>query len=101
MKKAGTKGYLRLKTTKGDLNVELASDKVPKTCDNFLQLCAKGYYDGSPFHRVVRHFVAQAGILWVTCRNSPMSSGLSSCASLDQPLASSAHSSTWGPWAQS
>ena len=61
VKKAGTKGYVRLKTTKGDLNVELATDKVPKTCDNFLQLATKGYYNNNVFHRLIKNFMIQGG----------------------------------------
>ena len=55
------KGYAQLRTSHGNLNVEIHADMVPRAAENFLGLCAKGYYDGSPFHRVVRHFVAQAG----------------------------------------
>ena len=57
----GKKGYAQLRTSHGNLNVEIHADMVPRAAENFLGLCAKGYYDGSPFHRVVRHFVAQAG----------------------------------------
>ena len=33
----------------------------PFTTDNFYQLCVNGYYDGSPFHRVVPGFMLQGG----------------------------------------
>ncbi|KAH8079125.1 peptidyl-prolyl cis-trans isomerase [Aureococcus anophagefferens] len=52
----GKKGYAQLRTSHGNLNVEIHADMVPRAAENFLGLCAKGYYDGSPFHRVVRHF---------------------------------------------
>lgn len=31
------------------------------TLQNFLALCASGYYDGSPFHRLIPKFMAQTG----------------------------------------
>lgn len=34
---------------------------VPKTAENFLALCASGYYDGTKFHRSVKNFIVQGG----------------------------------------
>ncbi|PAA72314.1 hypothetical protein BOX15_Mlig030335g1 [Macrostomum lignano] len=56
-----TKGYVRLETNFGQLNLELDCEHCPKTCENFILLCRKGYYDGTVFHRSVRHFVLQGG----------------------------------------
>lgn len=39
------KGYVRLQTSFGDLNLELHCDLVPLTCHNFIQLCKQGYYN--------------------------------------------------------
>uniref|UniRef100_A0A0A9X987 Peptidyl-prolyl cis-trans isomerase-like 2 n=1 Tax=Lygus hesperus TaxID=30085 RepID=A0A0A9X987_LYGHE len=55
------KGYLRLVTTVGPLNLELHCDMVPKTCENFMKLCQNGYYNGTVFHRSIRHFMIQGG----------------------------------------
>ncbi|CAH1802314.1 unnamed protein product [Owenia fusiformis] len=55
------KAYVRIITNKGMLNVELHSDMVPKTCENFLKLCQKGYYNGTIFHRSIRNFMIQGG----------------------------------------
>uniref|UniRef100_A0A669BE24 RING-type E3 ubiquitin-protein ligase PPIL2 n=1 Tax=Oreochromis niloticus TaxID=8128 RepID=A0A669BE24_ORENI len=55
------KGYVRLHTNKGDLNLELHCDKVPKAGENFIRLCKKGYYDGTIFHRSIRNFMIQGG----------------------------------------
>ncbi|XP_041533858.1 RING-type E3 ubiquitin-protein ligase PPIL2 isoform X2 [Microtus oregoni] len=55
------KGYVRLHTNKGDLNLELHCDLTPKTCENFIKLCKKQYYDGTIFHRSIRNFVIQGG----------------------------------------
>ncbi|ELK26284.1 Peptidyl-prolyl cis-trans isomerase-like 2 [Myotis davidii] len=55
------KGYVRLHTNRGDLNLELHCDMTPKTCENFIKLCKKQYYDGTIFHRSIRNFVIQGG----------------------------------------
>ncbi|MBV95710.1 Peptidyl-prolyl cis-trans isomerase-like 2, partial [Eschrichtius robustus] len=55
------KGYVRLHTNLGDLNLELHCDLTPKTCENFIKLCKKQYYDGTLFHRSIRNFVIQGG----------------------------------------
>lgn len=55
------KGYVRLVTSHGNLNLELHCDQVTKTCDNFMTLCKRGYYDGVKFHRLIKHFMVQAG----------------------------------------
>ncbi|XP_075220353.1 RING-type E3 ubiquitin-protein ligase PPIL2 isoform X2 [Lycorma delicatula] len=55
------KAYVRLVTNFGPLNLELHSDIVPKTCENFLKHCEEGYYDNTVFHRSVRNFVLQGG----------------------------------------
>ena len=55
------KGYVRLTTNMGPLNFELHCEYAPKTCENFIKLCQKGYYDGTKFHRSIRHFMIQGG----------------------------------------
>nr|XP_027204347.1 RING-type E3 ubiquitin-protein ligase PPIL2-like [Dermatophagoides pteronyssinus] len=55
------KGYVRLVTNFGNLNLELYCDKVPRTCDNFIQLCRRGYYDNCRFHRLIKNFMLQGG----------------------------------------
>lgn len=49
------KGYVRLHTTHGDLNIELHCDITPRACENFLTLCERGYYNGVAFHRNIRY----------------------------------------------
>eukprot|EP00927_Polykrikos_kofoidii_P059568 TRINITY_DN54717_c0_g1_i1.p1 TRINITY_DN54717_c0_g1~~TRINITY_DN54717_c0_g1_i1.p1 ORF type:complete len:545 (-),score=99.59 TRINITY_DN54717_c0_g1_i1:90-1724(-) len=61
VRKTKTKGYVRLVTSQGALNVELHTDIVPRTTDNFLRLCEKDYYDGTVFHRLIRDFMMQGG----------------------------------------
>ncbi|ALC42528.1 CG7747 [Drosophila busckii] len=52
------KGYVRLNTNFGPLNLELYCDQVPRACDNFIKHCADGYYNGVLFHRSIRNFIA-------------------------------------------
>jgi cyclophilin family peptidyl-prolyl cis-trans isomerase len=52
---------VRLKTTRGDVLLELFEDQAPNTVANFISLVEKGYYAGSPFHRVIPNFMAQGG----------------------------------------
>jgi peptidyl-prolyl cis-trans isomerase-like protein 2 len=55
------KGYARVKTNLGDLNLELHCDVAPRTCENFIALARAGYYDGVGFHRSVKNFMVQGG----------------------------------------
>ncbi|PWW72606.1 cyclophilin-like protein [Tuber magnatum] len=50
-----------LKTTHGDLSLELWSKQTPLTTRNFLQLCLDGYYNSTIFHRLVPGFILQGG----------------------------------------
>ncbi|XP_067842730.1 spliceosome-associated protein CWC27 homolog isoform X1 [Heptranchias perlo] len=54
-------GKVLLKTTAGDIDIELWSKEAPKACRNFIQLCLEGYYDNTVFHRVVPGFIVQGG----------------------------------------
>ena len=52
---------VKLTTTAGEITVELFENEAPNTVANFLSLVAKGFYDGTPFHRVIGGFMAQGG----------------------------------------
>ncbi|KYQ90217.1 hypothetical protein DLAC_08818 [Tieghemostelium lacteum] len=56
-----TNGKVLLKTTLGDIEIELWGKETPMTCRNFIQLCMEGYYNGCIFHRLVKDFIAQTG----------------------------------------
>uniref|UniRef100_A0A286Y1X4 Spliceosome-associated protein CWC27 homolog n=1 Tax=Cavia porcellus TaxID=10141 RepID=A0A286Y1X4_CAVPO len=56
-----TNGKVLLKTTAGDIDIELWSKKAPKACRNFVQLCLEAYYDNTIFHTVVSGFIVQGG----------------------------------------
>lgn len=50
-----------IETDKGTIVLQLHSDKVPKTVENFETLAKKGFYDGLVFHRVIPDFMIQTG----------------------------------------
>jgi cyclophilin family peptidyl-prolyl cis-trans isomerase len=50
-----------MKTTMGDIVVELYPAKTPETVKNFLTYVDEKFYDGTIFHRVIKGFMAQGG----------------------------------------
>ena len=52
---------VKIKTSAGDLFIELFENEAPNTVANFLSLVEKGFYAGTPFHRVIPEFMAQGG----------------------------------------
>jgi peptidyl-prolyl cis-trans isomerase A (cyclophilin A) len=52
---------IEMKTSEGDIVVEVFADKAPKTAENFVQYVKDGFYDGTVFHRVIDGFMIQGG----------------------------------------
>lgn len=52
---------VRMTTSLGVIDIELFSDKTPRTVKNFLNYVNKEYYDGLIFHRVIDGWIIQAG----------------------------------------
>lgn len=52
---------VELKTSQGNIVIELYADKAPKTVANFLQYVKDGFYGGTIFHRVIDGFMIQGG----------------------------------------
>jgi len=50
-----------MKTTKGDIVIELFENEAPNTVANFISLVEQKKYDGIKFHRVIPRFMAQGG----------------------------------------
>ncbi|MES2475096.1 MAG: peptidylprolyl isomerase [Verrucomicrobiota bacterium] len=50
-----------LKTSMGDIVLELDAEKAPVTVENFLGYVKKKHYDGTVFHRVIDGFMIQGG----------------------------------------
>lgn len=60
-KRVKIKGYARIETNLGALNIELQTETAPRAVWNFVQLAKKGYYNGIKFHRNIRNFMIQGG----------------------------------------
>lgn len=50
-----------LRTSMGDITIELYEDKAPVTVKNFLRYVKEGKYNGTIFHRVIDGFMIQGG----------------------------------------
>jgi peptidyl-prolyl cis-trans isomerase B (cyclophilin B) len=55
------KTMILMKTTKGDIKLELDAEKAPNTVANFLKYVESGHYNGTIFHRVISNFMIQGG----------------------------------------
>ena len=58
---AQAQSKVQLKTSMGDILVELNDAKAPKSAANFLQYVRDKHYDGTVFHRVIDGFMIQGG----------------------------------------
>ncbi|MAG78844.1 peptidylprolyl isomerase [Candidatus Pacearchaeota archaeon] len=61
MTKTSDNTQVLLKTTMGDITIELYSKDMPITAGNFENLVKQGTYDGVIFHRVIDGFMIQGG----------------------------------------
>lgn len=50
-----------IETSLGNIEVTLMPQIAPKTCENFLGLIEKQYYEGVIFHRIIKNFMIQGG----------------------------------------
>ncbi len=50
-----------MKTSMGDITIELYPDKAPITVKNFFSYVDEKFYDGTIFHRVIKGFMIQGG----------------------------------------
>lgn len=55
------KTMVTMKTTLGDITLELYTAKAPNTVANFVKLAKSGFYNGTLFHRVIKDFMIQGG----------------------------------------
>jgi cyclophilin family peptidyl-prolyl cis-trans isomerase len=60
-----------IKTSKGDITIELAPEKAPLTVQNFLAYVDAKFYDGTIFHRVIKGFMIQGGGLTPDFKEKP------------------------------
>ena len=52
---------VRMKTTEGDIFIELFEDQAPLTVENFLKYVDSDFYEDTLFHRVIDGFMIQGG----------------------------------------
>ena len=50
-----------IKTSLGDIQLELDAEKAPITVENFVSIANSGYYTDTIFHRVINGFMVQGG----------------------------------------
>lgn len=50
-----------IKTSSGDIKIELDAEKAPKSVANFIDYANSGHYNGTIFHRVIDNFMIQGG----------------------------------------
>ncbi len=55
------KKNVTVETSLGNIDIELYSDRAPKTVENFVKLAKAGFYDNTKFHRVIKDFMIQGG----------------------------------------
>ena len=58
---AAGKPQVLIKTSMGEIVIELYPDKAPKSVENFLQYVREDHYKGTIFHRVIGNFMIQGG----------------------------------------
>ncbi|MEO0607343.1 MAG: peptidylprolyl isomerase [Pseudomonadota bacterium] len=58
---ADAENTILMKTSQGDVTIELRPDLAPGHCDRIRELAREGFYDGIIFHRVIDGFMAQVG----------------------------------------
>jgi cyclophilin family peptidyl-prolyl cis-trans isomerase len=50
-----------MKTSMGDIRLELDAEKAPITVENFVEYAKSGHFSGTVFHRVIKGFMIQGG----------------------------------------
>jgi len=50
-----------MRTSKGDITIELFAADAPVTVNNFIFLSNEGFYNGVRFHRIIKEFMIQTG----------------------------------------
>jgi len=66
-----TMTQVTIKTSVGDIQLELNDEKAPITVENFKTIAQSGYYEGTIFHRVINGFMVQGGGLTSDMNNKP------------------------------
>eukprot|EP01038_Epipyxis_sp_PR26KG_P007310 gene7310-9958_t len=78
-----TQGKVLVKTSCGDIDVELWPKEAPLACRNFVQLALEGYFDNTIVHRVIKDSLVQMG--------DPTGTGLGGKSIWDRPFKDEIH----------
>ncbi len=70
-KTQGGNPVIIIKTSKGDIKIELDREKAPITVENFLGYVNDGFYNDTIFHRVINNFMVQGGGMTADMRQKP------------------------------
>ncbi|KAF7276652.1 hypothetical protein GWI33_009991 [Rhynchophorus ferrugineus] len=65
-----------LKTTQGDIQIELFEKEAPISTQNFIQYAKTGFYKNTIFHRVIPNFMIQGGGFTVNMQQKPTRSAI-------------------------
>jgi len=68
--------YVSMKTSKGEIVIELNQEKAPISVANFLAYADSGFYDGTVFHRVIGTFMIQGGGFTKDMTQKPTRAGI-------------------------
>jgi len=60
-----------MKTSKGDITIELYSSKAPMTVKNFMFYVKDRFFEGTTFHRVIANFMIQGGGITAEMHEKP------------------------------
>lgn len=67
---------VELKTSHGDITIQLDTENAPISSENFLQYVKDGFYDGTIFHRVIDGFMIQGGGMNEQMQQKPTRDGI-------------------------
>ncbi len=73
---------VQMKTSMGNITLELYPESAPKTVDNFLHYVKKGQYNKTIFHRVIDNFMIQGGGMDAKMNEKPTDKPIPSEAAL-------------------
>lgn len=74
-----------IKTSKGDIRIELDTENTPVTAENFLNYVKKGFYNDTIFHRVIDGFMIQGGGLTADMQTKATDKSIQNEAEKAQP----------------
>lgn len=68
--------YVAIRTSKGDIVLELDAAKAPLSVENFLAYAKEGFYDNTVYHRVIPNFMVQGGGFATDGKQKPTKAGV-------------------------